>query len=82
MSDHPKITPISSGRKSPSGPKIEKRAGAGRDAQAAYEKALRKQKGEKGLFGGGGSGNIRWYHYVQFLLFLGLVGLFMRSCSM
>ncbi len=53
--------------------------------QQGYDRALAKQKQKKGqpggsLWGGGGSG-LKWFHYLQVIVFLVLIVMFMRSCE-
>jgi hypothetical protein len=77
MTDKPKITNIKDARsRATANKKNNNRAGA----SVGYDQALRKQKGQ----GGGLSGNfgsIRWFHYVQLLLMLGLVAWLMKACQ-
>ncbi|MEI6399692.1 MAG: hypothetical protein WCO71_13060 [Pseudomonadota bacterium] len=84
MTDKPKITSIDDARKRGNAQKNNKLNGASSGKASspldAYERALRKQKGGGGAFSGGG--NIRWFHYLQLLLFLALVAWFMKSCNM
>lgn len=77
MTDKPKITNIKDVRSRATANKSNNnRSGA----SAAYEQALRKQQGKKsGLSGNYGS--IRWYHYIQLLLTLGLVAWLMKACQ-
>jgi len=82
MTDKPKITSIDDARKRGTAQKNNKLNGAssGRASpDEAYQRALRKQKGGGGAFSGGG--NIKWFHYVQLLLFLALVAWLMKSCN-
>jgi hypothetical protein len=82
MTEKPKITNFNEAKKRVGAQKTDKSlngsgARVGAAGPDAYEQALRKQKGIKGSAIGG----IRWYHYIQLALFLGLVTWFMRSCN-
>jgi hypothetical protein len=83
MTDKPKITDFNEAKKRVGAQKTDKslngsgaRIGAS-GADAAYERALRKQKGVKGSWGGG----VRWFHYIQLVFFLVLIAWFMKSCN-
>lgn len=82
MSDHSgngKIVDLKSARKkAPSQTTTSKRSGAnGRDA--AYERALKAQRGQKG---GMNVGGVRWVHYLQVIGLLLLVAWMMHTCNM
>jgi hypothetical protein len=77
MTDKPKITNIKDARSRATANKSNNgRAGA----SAGYEKALRQQQGKRGGLSAN-YGAIRWYHYVQLLLMLGLVAWLMKACQ-
>jgi len=75
MTDKPKITDINEAKKRVGAQKKDKR-----QLNGGYDAAVRKQKGYKSPFGGG-SGQVRWYHYIQLFLMLGLVVWMMRACN-
>lgn len=86
MTDNSKITNISDARnrvttnKGKAGKNGSQRVGASSgkaNAAAGYDRAMRKQKGGDASFSNG----VKWFHYVQLLLLLGLVVWLMRSCS-
>ena len=58
-------------------PKAGASRGNGRDD--GYDRAMRAQRKKSGITGG--DGTVRWYHYLQLLLLLGLVAWLMRSCQ-
>jgi hypothetical protein len=81
MTDKRKITNISDARSRATANKKDNRSGASAGSpQAAYEKALFKQRGTRGLLSGSSNG-VRWYHYLQLLLLLALVAWLMKSCN-
>lgn len=84
MSDQNKGNNVVSLKDSRKKKKVETvRAGAasgrkkGNGADAAYEKALRAQRGGKGM----PVSNVRWFHYVQVIAMLLLVAWLMKSCG-
>jgi hypothetical protein len=81
MTDKSKVTKFSYANPKEQ-PKKNARAGAEIGSKGgspdAYERAIRKQRGAKGL---SATGSIRWHHYLQFILFLGLVAYLMKSCG-
>ena len=86
MTDKPKITDFNEAKKRVGAQKKDNSRlnGGSKDGlqgrqEAAYDAALRKQRGQKGQFIG--SGGIRWYHYLQLFLMLGLVALLMKACT-
>ena len=82
MSDKSKVTKFSYAKPKDQ-PKKTARAGAESGSKGgspdAYDRAIRKQRGDKGV---SESGSIRWFHYLQLILFLGLVSWLMKSCGM
>lgn len=83
MTDKPKITDFNEAKKRVGAQKTDKspkvsgsRIGAS-GVDAAYERALRKQKGVTGSWGGG----VRWFHSIQLVFFLVLIAWFMKSCN-
>ncbi len=78
MSDKSKVTKFSYAKPKDQ-PKKTARAGAEAGGPDAYDRAIRKQRGDKGV---SASGSIRWYHYLQLILFLALVSWLMKSCGM
>jgi hypothetical protein len=82
MTDKRKITDFDAAKKRMGAQKKDKSLnGSGTRLGAAgadaYGQALRKQKG----FGASTQGGIRWYHYLQLALLLGLVTWLMRACK-
>lgn len=81
MTDKSKVTKFSYGTPKDQ-PKKTTRAGAERGSNGggpdAYDRAIRKQRGYKGS---SATGQIRWHHYLQLILFLALVSWLMKSCG-
>ena len=75
MTDKSKITDINEAKKRVGAQKKDKN-----HLNGGYAATMRKQKGNKSQLGGM-SGQVRWYHYVQLLLMLGLVVWLMRACN-
>jgi hypothetical protein len=75
MTDKSKITDINEAKKRVGAQKKDKKP-----LNGGYEATMRKQKGNKSQLGGM-SGQVRWYHYLQLLLMLGLVVWLMRACN-
>ena len=73
MTDKSKITDINEAKKRVGAQKKDKN-----HLNGGYEAAMRKQKGYKSP---GPSGQVRWFHYIQLLLMLGLVVWLMRACN-
>jgi len=74
MTDKSKITDFHSAKKRVGAQKKDKSP-----LNGGYEGALRKQKGMPSpKFSGGG---VKWFHYVQVLLMLGLVVWMMKACN-
>lgn len=81
MTEKRKIMNINDARKHATVTKKDTRNGASSgNAADAYQKALYKQRGARGLVAGG-SGKIRWFHYLQLIALLALVALLMRACN-
>jgi|688.fasta_scaffold162561_2 hypothetical protein len=74
MTDKSKITDINEAKKRVGAQKKDKN-----HLNGGYEAAMRKQKGYKSPLGP--SGQVRWFHYIQLLLMLGLVVWLMRACN-
>jgi hypothetical protein len=75
MTDKSKITDINEAKRRVGAQKKDKLT-----LNGGYDAALRKQKGHKSP-SSSFYGQIRWYHYLQLLLMLGLVVWMMRSCG-
>ena len=75
MTDKSKITDFNAAKKRVGAQKKDKPP----MANGGYDHALRKQQG-RGVSLGGGS-QLKWYHYLQFFILLGLVAWLMKACS-
>jgi len=75
MSEKTKITDFDAAKRRVGAQKKDKSP----TANGGYEAALRKQKGRS--VGAGLTGQIRWFHYLQLFLLLGLVAWLMKSCN-
>ena len=62
--------------------KVAAKAGAskGNGRDDGYDRALQAQRKKAGL--PDGVGGVRWFHYLQLLLLLGLVAWMMKACRM
>ena len=83
MADHSgngKIVDLKTARKkATTAPKADRRAGANGSSDG-YDRAMKAQRGQKGVPAGRGA--VKWVHYVQVIVLLLLVSWLMHTCHM